>query len=217
MTRRAESGLEGDARRGPALALAGHRRWPRSRRRVLRQLRVGVRQPQDRRGRSRAAHPLATVLPAEAMTMTPAPHRTAAQAHGRARRHRDDAAARVGDPDRSDRQGRGELRRDRGARARRDDGARRSRLSRSRRSRRSARRPRSPSASRRAPDIIDADAAARRSTKILDSEANLRAIARLRPDGTRASTRRAARTGRTQGLARHRRRSAAARRAAACA
>ena len=46
---------QGDARRGPALAVAGHRRRPRSRRRVLRQLRVGVRQPEDRGRRPRAA------------------------------------------------------------------------------------------------------------------------------------------------------------------
>ncbi len=48
--------------------VAGHRRWARSRRRVLRQLRVGVRQPQDRGCRSRARAALATVLPAQAMT-----------------------------------------------------------------------------------------------------------------------------------------------------
>src|SRR5690606_25419908 len=63
----AQSGVEGDARRGAALAVARHR-WYRPRRRVLRQLRVGVRQPQDRRGRPRAADSLATVLQAQAMT-----------------------------------------------------------------------------------------------------------------------------------------------------
>src|SRR6185295_7439684 len=71
---RARPGLEGDPRRDPALAQPGHRRRPRSRRCVLRLVRVGVLQPQDGRRGARAADPLATVLQSPHVTPTHPSH-----------------------------------------------------------------------------------------------------------------------------------------------